>query len=159
MLVAESEEELSSLMIEYKGESNIRTPLTVLSRERRNEDFEEIDRILGETKNAYSEIYSPAVIPSPKQKKIEEQEEEEEEDEIRSAMTRTGPDKYKGFKLNIQAVPVRSASEHSRNMTAYSQGFVGEFLALPWRDKLTFLFFGIVSLVMIYTSMQPMKRI
>lgn len=63
--------------MEYRGESTIKTPLTIVSRDRKEEE-EDIDTILAETKIIHSELYSPAVIPSSR-KHVKDDEEEEEE--------------------------------------------------------------------------------
>jgi hypothetical protein len=40
--------------MEYRGESSIKTPLTIVSRDRKQEEEEDIDTILAETKIIHS---------------------------------------------------------------------------------------------------------
>ena len=69
MFLGTSAEEVSDLLVEFKGESNIKTPMTRQSRE---QDFD-LDRMLASAKQAESEIYSPTL---PISKKLKESESE-----------------------------------------------------------------------------------
>lgn len=78
---------------------------------------------------------------------------------MRSSIPLTSPPPKKSFSISLRAVPVKTINNQSNapfssEFTAYK-----DYCSLSGRDRLVILLFGAVSIVMIYLSMLPIKKI